>query len=118
MPRRLIVAFVATAVALAATSVAEARTYYGTVGPGAKISFRNAAGTRVYRVPAGLHRIIVRDRSSVHNFHLRGRGVNRATGIAFVGRRIWRSVRIYRGSIYRYVCDPHATGMRGRFRGI
>lgn len=87
----------------------------GAVGPGFTISLRSAAGARVSSLGAGRYRIVVRDRSSMHNFHLRGPGVNRRTGIAFRGTATW-TVRLRAGGRYRFWCDPHATQMRGSFR--
>ena len=85
-----------------------------TVGPGATISLRTAAGARVRALRAGTYTVLVRDRSRVHNFRLTGRGVRRATGVAFVGTRTWR-VTFHPGT-YRFLCDPHARAMRGSFR--
>jgi hypothetical protein len=55
-----------------------------------------------------------RGRSSLHNFHLFGLGVDRATSLAFVRRRTWTPVR---GRIGTYVfrCDPHPRTMRKTF---
>jgi plastocyanin len=75
---------------------------------------RSRAGAVVRSVRAGLVSITVRDRSRIHNFHLIGPGVNRRTTVAFVGTQTW-TLRLRRGT-YRFVCDPHATGMRGSFR--
>ena len=57
-------------------------TLTATVGPGATI-LRTSRGARVTRLKAGRYRIVVRDRSSMHNFHLSGPGVNK--------RRLWAS---------------------------
>lgn len=84
------------------------------VGPGPTISLRNAAGTLVRRVRAGLFRITVRDRSRAHNFHLVGPGVNRRTTVAFRGTTTW-SLRLRAGT-YRFLCDPHSLRMKGSFR--
>jgi plastocyanin len=56
----------------------------------------------------------VRDRSRMHNFHLRGRGVNKRTTVGFLGSTTW-TVTLRPGT-YRFVCDPHARRMRGSFR--
>jgi hypothetical protein len=103
---------------LAAPAAADARTYYGTVGPTRTIALKRADGTLVRRVPAGLHRFVIRDRSTQHNFHLLGGGLHRRTGVAFIGRRIWTGVRIRRGVIYTYFCEPHPEDMTRRFRGV
>ena len=90
------------------------QTLVATVGPGFTISLRTASGRRVTRLRAGRYRIVVRDRSAAHNFHLIGRGVNKTTRVGFRGTSRW-TVTLRRGT-YRYVCDPHARGMRGSFR--
>jgi plastocyanin len=85
-----------------------------TVGPGPTISLRTASGRRVTRLRAGRYRIVVRDRSAFHNFHLIGPRTNKRTAVSFRGTRTW-ILTLRRGS-YRFVCDPHATRMRGSFR--
>jgi len=86
----------------------------GTVGPSFSISMRTPAGAVARQVTAGTYRITIRDRSSAHNFHLIGLGVNRKTAVAFRGTVTW-TVRLRAGT-YRFVCDPHARQMRGSFR--
>jgi Copper binding proteins, plastocyanin/azurin family len=85
-----------------------------TVGPGPTISLRRANGRRVTSLRRGRYRIVVRDRSTVHNFHLIGPGVNRKTTVRFRGTATW-TFTLRRGT-YRYVCDPHARQMKGNFR--
>jgi plastocyanin len=88
------------------------KTLTATVGPGRTISLR--LGTRrVTRLAAGRYRIVVRDRSAHHNFHLRGPGVNKRTAVGFRGNATW-TVTLRRGR-YSFVCDPHAA-MKGSFR--
>ena len=86
----------------------------GTVGPGFTIGVRTAAGAAVKSVKAGLVTLTVRDRSAVHDFHLTGPGVNKRTSVVFTGTQTWR-LRLRKG-VYRFVCDPHASAMRGTFR--
>lgn len=80
----------------------------GTVGPGFTISLRTAAGAKVGTLQPGIYAIVVRDRSAVHNFHLRGPGVNKKTGVAFKGSVTWKP-RLTRGKVYTYFCDVHPT---------
>lgn len=89
------------------------KTLTATVGPGRTISLRSGT-SRVSRLKAGRYRIVVRDRSSSHNFHLRGPGVNKRTAVGFKGTATW-TVTLRRGR-YRFVCDPHAAVMKGSFR--
>lgn len=90
-------------------------TLTATVGPGATISLRTRSGARVARLKAGRYRIVVRDRSTMHNFHLSGPGVNKRTTVRFRGTTTW-TVTFRRGRTYRFVCDPHAKRMKGSFR--
>jgi plastocyanin len=90
------------------------QTLRATVGPTATISLRTASGRRVTTLRRGRYRIVVRDRSAMHNFHLIGPGVNKRTAVGFRGTRTW-TLTLRRGR-YRFICDPHATRMRGGFR--
>lgn len=53
---------------------------------------------------AGRYRLVVQDRSPRANFHVKGRGVNRRTGMRFTGNKSW-TVRLARGA-YRFGSDP------------
>jgi plastocyanin len=115
MKRRLLALPLVAAVAVAGTGTAAPAatpTLTGTVGPGFTISLKRS-GTKVTRVRAGTYKIRVSDRSNIHNFHLTGSGVNRRTSVSGTGTTTW-TVRLRRGT-YRFVCDPHATMMKGSF---
>ncbi len=108
----------ATSVVLAVPSTARAAPkLFAKVGPGFDISLRTATGAKVTKLKAGTYTIVVTDRSGddAHNFHLRGPGVNKATSVPFVGRRVW-TVTFRRNATYRFVCDPHELVMHGSFR--
>jgi plastocyanin len=87
-----------------------------TVGPGSTITLKNSAGRTVKTLRAGSYVIVVRDRSSRHNFHLIGptNTLNRSTGVRFVGTKTWR-LTLTKGA-YRFVCDAHSRTMKGTFR--
>lgn len=89
--------------------------FFGRVGPGFTITLKRANGTVVRHASAGSKTFIIRDRSSAHNFHLVGPGVDRHTGVAFVGRRRWSPVTLSPGT-YTYLCDVHPDTMRKTFR--
>jgi plastocyanin len=112
---RAILLLSAAALVLAAPSQAGTTktTLTASVGPGFTISLTRG-GKRVATLKPGAFVIRVSDRSSSHNFHLRGPGVNKATGVSFTGSRTFR-VTLKRGT-YRYVCDPHNDQMNGSFR--
>ena len=108
----LLAGLAAVAVAVGPASAATPR-LVGTDGPGFTITL--VKGTKkVSSLKAGKYMITVRDKSNIHNFHLRGPGLNKATSVSFVGNKTW-TVTLRKG-IYRYVCDPHATSMKGSFR--
>jgi hypothetical protein len=79
------------------------------------ISLRTVAGRVVRTVHPGTYRVVVRDRSRVHNFHLLGIGLNRRTTPAFLGTVTW-TVRFVAGRTYRFRCDTHPIRLRGSFR--
>jgi hypothetical protein len=85
-------------------------TFYGTVGPGTTIVLKRGDGTVVRTARRGYKTFVIRDRSAVHNFHLYGPGINRATGVAFVGTRTW-SPLLLRVGRYTIVCDRHPLTM-------
>ena len=77
------------------------------------ISLVDANGARVTHLDPGTYSIVVHDRSEIHNFHLRGPGVDVSTGISEVNTVTW-SVRLGDGN-FTFVCDPHDTLMKGAF---
>ena len=85
-----------------------------TVGPGFTITLTKA-GKKVRALAAGRYTITVRDRSSIHNFRLYGNGLNKNSGVVPTGTRTW-TVTFRKGKTYRFVCDPHASSMKGSFR--
>jgi plastocyanin len=70
-------------------------------------------GTPVKALKAGRYVIVVSDPTSAHNFSLRGPGVNKATSVSGTSTARW-TVTLKRGT-YTYVCDPHASFMKGTF---
>jgi plastocyanin len=85
----------------------------GTVGPAFTITLTQG-GKRVAALKAGTYTIKVADKSNIHNFHLSGPGVNKTTSVPGTGTSTW-TVKLKKGT-YRYVCDPHASIMKGSFR--
>jgi plastocyanin len=110
---RYIAAAAAAVLALVLAGPATAATkLVATVGPGFTISLTKA-GKKVTKVKPGAYTVTVRDRSTIHNFFLKGPGVTRNSGVAFTGTRTW-NVTLRRGK-YTFVCTPHATMMKGSF---
>jgi plastocyanin len=85
----------------------------GTVGPSFTISL-SQGGSSVSTLKTGTYEITVNDKSSMHNFHLFGTGVDEMTEVGFAGTANW-TVTFKKGS-YTYQCDPHfMSGMIGHF---
>jgi plastocyanin len=113
--KRLIPLTTVCALALAGSAQAatpQKTTLVATVGPGFTISLKKG-GARVSTLKPGVYVIRVTDNASVHNFHLRGPGVNKSSSVAFTGKRTFQ-VTLRKGT-YRYQCDPHSGQMRGSF---
>ena len=77
------------------------------------ISLRDGDGNAVTTLAPGTYDIAVSDRSEQHNFHLRGPGVDQSTPIGETQDATW-TVTIGTGR-YAFVCDAHASQMRGYF---
>jgi plastocyanin len=117
-PYLLPVALLAAAVFAATSLAAASKDKYDLKGEvyasGFKIEMQNRSGADLKRIKAGTYTIKVEDRSKIHDFHLKGPGVNKSTTVSGTGERFW-TVTLKPGT-YRYVCDPHATMMRGSFK--
>jgi plastocyanin len=107
-----LVAVLAASLLLASAQAKDSSGLKAEVYPNFKIEFtRN--GKEVKTLKAGTYSINVEDKSKIHDFHLVGPGVNKATGVPFVGQSTWR-VTLKPGR-YTFMCDPHASSMRGTF---
>jgi plastocyanin len=95
------------ALTVAAVAVAATPKFAGTVGPGFTISMAKKP------TKAGKITLVVADKSSSHNFHLVGPGVNVKTSVGAKGTKTF-TVTLKEGK-YTFVCDPHASSMRGSF---
>jgi plastocyanin len=112
--RLVLAAAAAVALVAAAPSNAAATKLVANVGPGFTISLTKA-GKKVTTLKPGTYSITVNDKSTFHNFHLTGAGINKKTSVAFKGTPKAWTVTLKKGT-YRYVCDPHAATMKGSFR--
>ena len=102
----------ALAVPVAASGHGNVTRLKGEVGPGFTIEVK-LGSKDVKTLKPGTYSIKVEDKSSMHNFHLIGPGVNKSTSVSFVGDKTW-TVTLKKGT-YKYVCDPHASFMKGSF---
>jgi plastocyanin len=98
---------------VAGTAHAQRPLLEGKTGPGFTITLERN-GKKVRTLKPGTYRIRIDDRSGMHDFALRGPGLNRKlTGVAFQGTRTV-TVRLRKGR-YTFLCSPHADSMRGSF---
>ncbi len=108
-----LVAVLATTLAVpSAFAAASKGTLVATDGPGFTITLTKA-GKKVKSLPAGTYTIKVQDKSNIHNFHLTGPKVNKKTSVTAVGKFTWKIT--FKKGTYKYVCDPHASVMKGSF---
>jgi plastocyanin len=116
MFRALLLTLTVAAVAAILVSPVQAKSsgLTGEVGPGYSIEVKK--GSRDLKtIKAGTYRIKVEDKASIHNFHLKGPGLNKKTGVSFMGETTW-TIKLKPG-IYTYQCDVHAaSGMKGHFK--
>ena len=97
---------VAVALLVVVPAVAATPSYKGTVGPGFTISMTTKPSK------AGTVKIVINDKSAIHNFHLTGPGVNVKTAVSAVGSKTL-TVTLKKGT-YKFICDPHPF-MKGSF---
>jgi plastocyanin len=84
-----------------------------TSGPTQAITLKTAGGAAVKLMKVGTYSVTVRDRSAVHNAHLKGPGYNRkTTPVTYRGTQKWK-VALKRAGTLRFLCDPHAAVMKG-----
>ena len=89
-------------------------TLYANVGNSFAITLKTKAGKPVKSLKAGTYSIVVNDASDVHNFRLKGPGFNKATSVSGkVANQKW-TLKATKGT-YTFVCDPHASSMKGSF---
>ena len=105
--RFLIVAGMLAALVGALPAVAATPTFKGTVGPGFTITLSKKP------TKPGKTIFVISDKSSIHNFHLVGPGVNKKTSVSGTGTTTW-TVTLQKGT-YRFFCDPHKAIMKGSF---
>jgi plastocyanin len=91
-----------------ASASGDGKTLNGSVGPGFDISLDGTDG-----LTAGSYTLVVNDQSSAHNFHLTGPGVDVSTDVGAEGEESFE-IELQAGE-YTFVCDPHASQMRGTF---
>ena len=109
---RMLAAAAVAALGIAAPSGAATPKLVANVSDPLHISLKQG-GKTVKTLKAGAYTIVVQDQASDHNFHLSGPGLNKKTSIGDKGTFTWK-VKLVKGT-YSYVCDPHASVMKGSF---
>jgi len=77
------------------------------------ITLKDDTGALVTTLPAGTYKVMVKDPSAIHNFHLTGTGVEQKTEVAAMVDAEW-TVTFVAGT-YTYICDPHPSNMKKTF---
>jgi plastocyanin len=111
--RLALVTLVAGALVVVASASAATPTLNGVDGPGFTITLKKGT-TKVTSLKAGKYKIVIKDMSNIHNFHLKGPGVDKKTGVGAKGTFTW-TVTLKKGT-YKFICDPHASIMKGSFK--
>jgi plastocyanin len=117
---RIALAAAGVALVLVPTAPGSAKTLpklVGTVGRADAFTITlTKAGRRVTKLKAGKYTVVVRDLSTIHNFHLVGRGVNKTTSVGAKVTRTW-TLTLKKGT-YRYRCDAHVSTMTRSFKVV
>jgi plastocyanin len=111
--RLALVTLLGAALAFVASASAAVPTLTGVDGPGFTITLKKGT-SKVKTVKAGKYKIVIKDMSNIHNFHLKGPGIDKKTGVSAKGTFTW-TVTLKAGT-YKYVCDPHASILKGSFK--
>ncbi len=109
---RMILLVAVAAAVLAGGAASATPILTGTVGPGFTITLTQG-GKKVTKLAAGTYVFKINDKSTIHNFHLKGPGVNKKTSVGKKGSTTW-TLKLSAGK-YTYVCDPHRSIMHGSF---
>jgi hypothetical protein len=111
----LVVAVLGAVILLPAAGRADNPVLVGDVGlnDGYNISLENASGAEVLHLDPGTYTLVVHDHSALHDFRLKGPGVNVATDVEGTGDSTF-TITLVDGN-YSYICDVHAYSMHGGF---
>jgi hypothetical protein len=111
----IVMPFVVAAVLLpgSAHPAAKATALSGSVGPGFTIALRDSNGVKVTQLDPGAYTLTIDDMADIHNFHLKGPGVDEATSVEGTGKTTWNVTFV--DGLYTYHCDAHPS-IKGSFR--
>ena len=77
------------------------------------ISLTDDKGAAIKNLAAGTYSLTIKDESSIHDFHLTGTGVDKATTVPGTGSTTFTVT--FKPGKYSFVCDPHSSSMHGSF---
>ena len=113
---RTLLAVTVLALALAVSAAAATPRLVGIVGPGDAFKITlTKGGQKVTKLASGKYTITVTDTSRIHNYRLKGPGVNKDSGVVAKPGKVTWNVTLKSGA-YTFVCDPHASTMKGTFK--
>ena len=104
----VLASIVAAGLAIALPASAAVPTVKGSVGPGFTITIPKKP------TKTGKIKLVISDKASNHDFHLTGPGVNVKTSVSGTGTKTF-TITLKKG-LYKFVCDPHSSFMKGSFR--
>src|SRR5436305_5708682 len=86
--RLALVTLLAAALVVVASASAATPTLTGVDGPGFTISLKKGTA-KATSLKAGKYKIVIKDLSNIHNFHLTGPGLNKKTSVGAKGTFNW-----------------------------
>jgi len=110
----LVAAGAVAILATTATAGPAATKLTGAVGPGFTISLKKS-GAKVTTLKPGSYTFVVSDKSNIHNFQVKGPGLNKAiTSVSFIGTKT--VTLTLKAGTYTFYCVPHQSSMHGSFK--
>jgi plastocyanin len=111
----LLSAIAIVALTLAGSASAAAKpALTGEVYPDSQFKIEMTNGNKkLTTIKAGTYKIKIEDKATIHDFHLKGPGVDMKTSVSGMTDTTW-TVTLKPGT-YTYMCDPHASTMHGSF---
>jgi len=117
--KKLLLLIAVAALVVAGPADAKAPALTGYVGPGFSITLLKGT-KKVTTITAGTYRLVIFDKSKIHNFHLMGpgrKGYDKVlTTVPYLGKKVVPGTITLTPGRWTYVCDPHASTMHGSFR--
>jgi plastocyanin len=78
------------------------------------MSLKDPQGNPIKDLAAGTYQVVINDESQIHNFHIKGSGVDDATSVPAVGMKTYTET--FTAGTYSFLCDAHPDTMKGSFK--